>query len=74
MRLELTDTPEKIYVDNKSETGEFEHCVMCGDATSVLFSTPIEFRDFYETGCGQLCFDCAKKLRESTKKNVLTGT
>lgn len=69
----MTKTPEKVSVNNKPETGEFEHCVMCGDATNVLISTPIEFRDFYEIGCGQLCFDCAKKRREAVEReNALT--
>ena len=49
-------------------TEEFERCVMCGELTSVPVSTPIDFRDFYEVGCGQLCVTCHKKIRKSVKR------
>ncbi len=70
MRLELTKTPEKVSVNNTPETEKFERCVMCREATNVLISMPIEFRSFYEIGCGQLCFDCAKKLCKAVKKKM----
>lgn len=41
-----------------------EHCVMCGALTAVPVSMPIEDRQYYEAGCGQLCSDCYKKLNE----------
>lgn len=47
---------------NKPLTQEFEQCVMCGELTNVLVSTPVEQREFYEEGCGQLCVDCYKKI------------
>lgn len=56
------------------QTEEFERCVMCGELTHVPISTPIEFRDFYEIGCGQLCVDCAKKQRKYVQReNTLTN-
>lgn len=66
----MTKESIKDAITTTSKTEKFEHCVMCQEATNVLISTPIEFRDFYEIGCGQLCFDCAKKLWEASKKGT----
>ena len=41
---------------------EYERCVLCGAMTETLRSTPIEFREDYEVGCGQLCHSCYKKI------------
>lgn len=40
-----------------------ERCVICQCETDVLRSTPIDFRFDYVEGVGQLCHDCATKLR-----------
>jgi len=37
---------------------------MCGALTAVPVSMPIEDRQYYEAGCGQLCSDCYKKLND----------
>lgn len=41
---------------------EFERCVICGALTSIKVNTPIELRNNYEIGFGQLCADCKKKF------------
>ena len=46
------------------ESSALEHCVMCGRVTDVPVTMPIELRKFYEIGCGQLCAECHKKLRD----------
>ncbi len=49
----------------KIESNEqFEQCVICGNTTRYMLHTPIEDREFYIIGCGQLCFDCYKKTCE----------
>ena len=53
------------------QTEEYERCVICGELTHVPVSTPIEFRDYYEIGCGQLCVDCARKERDEAEKERL---
>lgn len=62
--------------DNKKDahiTEEFERCVMCGDLTSTPVSMPIEWREDYEVGLGQVCINCRKKLRrEEEKENKLS--
>ncbi len=47
---------------NISDTEEFERCVICGELTTVPISTPIDRREHYEVGCGQLCVECANQI------------
>lgn len=52
---------------------EFERCVICGELTCIPVSLPIDWRENYEIGCGQICAECAKKQREATiRENALT--
>ena len=53
-------------------TEEFERCIMCGELTDIAITTPIEFRENYEIGCGQLCAICYKKLGKSEPKKTLS--
>ena len=39
-----------------------DRCVLCGRATDVSTALPIDRRDHYIEGCGQLCRNCWKKL------------
>ncbi|GEM_PF-1602765 len=54
---------------NKSSSvlDEFEQCVLCKKRTVVAVSTPIEIRECYEIGCGQLCLSCYEKLHNTNK-------
>ena len=49
-------------VNNTPNTEEFEHCVICGELTCVPISMPIDCRENYEIGIGQLCAKCKRKL------------
>ena len=57
---------EADIVNNTPNAEEFERCVMCGALTCVPVSMPVDWRENYEIGCGQICAACAKKQREST--------
>ncbi len=35
-----------------------EQCVLCKKELEVLTTTPIQEREFYVTGVGQLCTEC----------------
>ena len=60
-------------VNNTPKTEEYERCVMCGALTSVPISMPVDWRENYEIGLGQICAECAKKERETqTWVNTLT--
>ncbi len=39
-----------------------DKCVICGKVTSVPNDTPVEMRNDYVVGCGQLCRDCYYEL------------
>lgn len=42
----------------------YERCVVCGELTAVRIDTPIELRDNYEIGFGQVCHRCHKQFTE----------
>ncbi len=44
----------------------YEKCICCQSQTAVLKTTPIEEREYYIRGCGQLCPGCYRKI---TKPN-----
>ena len=41
-----------------SGTSNTENCITCGINTGVRVNTPIDFRDYYIEGAGQLCVRC----------------
>jgi hypothetical protein len=41
-----------------------EHCVVCWTKTRVERDTPIEFRDYFVEGVGQLCSRCFRALND----------
>lgn len=48
---------------------QFERCVICGELTHYTKDTPIEERECYEIGCGQLCYSC---YRNTSGESPLT--
>ena len=40
----------------------YERCVLCGQATDTHLSLPIDLRDYYVEGSGQLCRDCWRRV------------
>ena len=70
----LPTKKEADSVNNTPNTEEFERCVMCGELTCIPISMPIDWRENYEIGCGQICAACAKKQQEaSLKGNALSS-
>lgn len=65
---------EADSVNNTPNTEEFERCVMCGALTSVPISMPVDWRENYEIGLGQICAACAKKQREATEQESTLTT
>ena len=55
-------------MNNTPKTEEFERCVMCGKLTCVPISMPIDWRENYEIGCGQICAECAKKQQKALER------
>lgn len=46
----------------KTTNSVFEVCVLCGKQTDIRRDTPVDFRDAYICGCGQLCRSCYDEL------------
>lgn len=65
---------EAESLSNTSNAEEFERCVMCGALTCIPVSMPVDWRENYEIGCGQLCAECAKRQRKAAEReNTLTA-
>lgn len=50
----------------------YERCVVCGELTDIPIDTPIEFRNCYEIGLGQVCFNCHKEIEEEEQNQPAT--
>ena len=44
----------------------YEKCVLCGADTEIPITTPIEEREDYIQGCGQLCATCRRKIHRGS--------
>ena len=64
--------PKNNTVVEKVNAEGNERCVMCGCLTDIQISTPIDLRENYVIGFGQLCYNCATLQQESP--NTLTNT
>lgn len=53
---------KKIPKPISENNDESERCVLCHELTDVKKNTPTERRENYESGIGQLCPRCAKKV------------
>ena len=61
-------------MNDAPKTEEFERCIMCGKLTCIPVSMPIDWRENYEIGMGQVCAECAKKQREADERaNTLSN-
>lgn len=43
---------------------EKEVCVCCGKEVNEVVSKPIDQRDYYVEGCGQLCASCYASIQK----------
>lgn len=51
---------EKIAIQTMNEP---ERCVLCGCETSYTYDIPVDMRRFYVSGCGQLCENCNRQIK-----------
>ena len=45
---------------------------MCGKVTGIPISMPIDWRENYEVGFGQMCAECAREQREISERKTLS--
>lgn len=64
----MNNSQTKIFAE---ET--YERCICCGEQTGVLRAMPVDEREYFIHGCGQLCLNCYKKFTLSNgAENELT--
>ena len=59
-------TAVKKRASDKTEPGApegFERCALCGRLTPIPVSMPVDWREDYEMGFGQICIYCKKEMR-----------
>lgn len=54
----------RVRTEENNES-HFERCVICGKLTTVRKDTHIDFRDHYEIGLGQICYECHTKANNN---------
>lgn len=56
------NTKENKDPAEAEDNDEYEYCILCRKKTNVLKDTPVDLRDYYVHGGGQLCMECAVSL------------
>ena len=54
----------------KDEFDIYETCVMCGEETTTLKTTHVDFRTGYIEGAGQLCRECYMKGNAESREHI----
>ena len=57
-----------MLMKKQREKIEYERCVLCGEETPVPAAMPVQWREDYELGCGQLCIACKKLLGKNQQQ------
>lgn len=47
---------------------KYEHCIICKQKLNILKATPVEKREFYIFGAGQMCDKCYNKFKNNLSK------
>lgn len=63
----------KKTTPNHIDKEKTEHCVLCHKPLDILQSTPIDRREYFIRGCGQLCADCYKEIAQDPRTEDLTS-
>ena len=48
----------------------YEQCILCGETTTTLKSTHVDFRTGYIEGAGQLCRECYMKGSSESREHI----
>ena len=56
-------------IKQQNTMNELERCVLCGKTTEVRKDTPVELRDDYIEGAGQLCHNCMAMVSKNQVSN-----
>ena len=61
----MSDTKTNVHVEEK-----YERCICCKEQTNVLRATPVDEREYFIHGCGQLCPSCYRELTQTEKEQL----
>ena len=64
----IGERPSRTIALLEFEEGEKEHCVLCRQETGYRKSTPIDQREHYVDGSGQLCRMCYLKIYDAVRE------
>ena len=53
---------DKIFKNKKDNKMKLDKCVMCGKKTRYAEEVPLELREHYVEGAGQMCTECYTKI------------
>ena len=71
-KLISNETRKSIFSDSDGIANDLiEDCVMCGNKTTTLKTTHIDFRTGYIEGAGQLCKECYMKGSSEGREHVM---
>ncbi len=56
----MKETP--IHTESRTKHPT-ERCILCGKETDIPSDLPVDQRQWYIVGCGQLCTDCFEKIK-----------
>jgi len=48
----------------------YEDCILCGEKTTTLKTTHVDFRTGYIEGAGQMCRDCYMKGSSESREHI----
>jgi len=65
---EFQTSPKYKMEQAKKLQEEKEKCVSCGKDTPYTINTPVDLREYYIEGAGQLCMDCYFHIFETRKR------
>ena len=72
--MEKTTKNEGDTLENGLPANSMEICVLCGKQLDVPILKPIELRESYIIGCGQLCRDCFHSVARRSRTDDRTKT
>lgn len=62
---------KKLTLHRPASDDKIEHCVLCHKPLDILQSVPIDLREHYICGCGQLCADCYDEIAQDMQDTVM---
>ncbi len=64
VKKQSASAPDRVLNEKALFTEDgMERCVICKKKLDIPVATPVDQRNYYVCGCGQLCVDCFRLVR-----------